>query len=155
MERTVDQISVEREVRIAARPETVWEFLVDPEKLRRWKAVEASFDERPGGRYRIELAPSRIAVGEVVEIDPPRRLVYTWGWEPIDGVANAVPPGSSTVEFVLVPDGDGTLLRLTHRNLPNSEACASHAVGWEHYLGRLTIAGAGGDPGPDPWVTGG
>lgn len=153
MERTAEQTSVEREVRIAASPETVWEFLVDPEKIRRWKAVDASFDARPGGGYRIEVLPGSIAVGEVVEIDPPHRLVYTWGWEPTGDTPNPVPPGSSTVEYVLVPDGDGTLLHLTHRDLPNAEACESHARGWDHFFERLAVAAAGGDPGPDPWAS--
>jgi uncharacterized protein YndB with AHSA1/START domain len=152
MERTAEQTSVEREVRIAASPETVWEFLVDPEKIRRWKAVDASFDARPGGGYRIEVIPGRIAVGEVLELDPPRRLVYTWGWEQTGETPNLVPPGSSTVEYVLVPDGEGTLLQLTHRDLPNAEACESHAQGWDHFFERLVVAGAGGDPGPDPWA---
>ena len=60
---------------------------------------------------------------------------------------NPVPPGSSTVEIELVPDGDGTLLRFTHRDLPSAEAAESHAHGWDHYLGRLAIAAAGRRPG--------
>jgi uncharacterized protein YndB with AHSA1/START domain len=153
MERTAEQVSVEREVRIAASPETVWEFLVDPEKIRRWKAVDATFDARPGAGYRIEVLPGRIALGEVVEADPPRRLVYTWGWEPTPDAPSLVPPGSSTVEYVLVPDGDGTVLRFQHRDLPNAEAGESHAQGWDHFFERLAIAAAGGDPGPDPWLS--
>jgi uncharacterized protein YndB with AHSA1/START domain len=153
MERTAEQTSVEREVRIAASPETVWEFLVDPEKIRRWKGVSVSFDARPDTPYRIEVVPARVAVGEVVEVDPPHRLVITWGWEPGPDGPNAVPPGSSTLEYVLIPDGDGTLLKFTHRDLPNAEACESHAIGWDHFLGRLAVAAAGGDPGPDPWAS--
>ena len=152
MEQTAEQTSVTREVRIGASPEVVWEFLVDPEKMRRWKAVDASFDPRPGGGYRIEIGPGRVAVGEVVELDPPHRLVYTWGWEAGPEGPNPVPPGSSTVEYLLLADGDGTLLQLTHRDLPNAEARESHAHGWEHFLARLAVAGPGGDPGPDPWA---
>jgi hypothetical protein len=44
----------------------------------------------------------------------------------------------------------GTLLRMTHSGLPDAEACASHEQGWTHYLGRLAVATAGGDPGRDP-----
>jgi len=40
-----------------------------------------------------------------------------------------------------------------HKDLPNAEAVASHAHGWDHYLPRLELAAAGGDPGEDPWVT--
>ena len=38
---------------------------------------------------------------------------------------------------------------MTHSGLPDPEACASHEQGWTHYLGRLAVAAAGGDPGPD------
>jgi len=60
-----------------------------------------------------------------------------------------VAPGASTVELSLEPDGDGTLLRLTHRDLPH-DMRAFHRLGWEHSLARLAIAADGGDPGPDP-----
>ncbi len=144
--------SVEREIVIASRPETVWEFLVDPRQVIRWMGQAATFDLRPGGHYRVEVIPGHVASGEFVEIDAPRRLVYTWGWEP--GHDSAVPPGSTTVVFELLPRGEGTLLRFTHRDLPNAAAAASHAHGWEHYLERLTVIASGADPGPDPWISG-
>lgn len=146
------QTSVRRELRIAASPETVWEFLVDPEKIRRWKGVSVEFDPRPDAAYRIEVLPSNIAAGTVVEVDRPNRLVITWGWEPTAGEPNVVPPGSSTLEYVLIPDGDGTILEFTHRDLPNAASCESHAQGWDHYFARLAVAATGGDPGPDPWA---
>src|SRR5947207_2616651 len=99
---------IEREVRIAAPPETVFEFFVDPEKYVRWKGRMAWLDPRPGGEYRVAINDQAVAKGAFVEIDPPRRVVFTWGWEGTD----AVPPGSSTVEVTLEPDGEGTILRL-------------------------------------------
>ena len=73
----------ERELQIDASPETVWEFLVDPEKVARWKGLPATaFDPQPGGAYRIEIVPGHVASGAFVELERPRRLVYTWGWEP-------------------------------------------------------------------------
>jgi uncharacterized protein YndB with AHSA1/START domain len=149
-----EQTVLEREIAIAASPETVWQFLVDPEKSLRWWGLSATYDVRPGGAYRIEVIPGNTARGEFVEVDPPRRLVYTWGWEKGDGVQNLVPPGSSTVEIELVPAGEGTLLRFVHRDLPGAESIASHGHGWDHYLDRLAIAAPGGDPGPDPWLAG-
>ena len=149
MESTTEQIAVTRELVIDASPETVWEFLTDPEKIKRWKGVLVSFDATPGAAYRIEVIPSHTAAGEIVELDPPRRLVYTWGWES----GGPVPPGSTTVEYELVPEGSGTRLLFTHRDLPNQEAADSHTTGWDHYLGRLAVVSAGGDPGPDPWLT--
>ena len=46
------------------------------------------------------------------------------------------------------------MLRFTHRDLPSAKVTESHSHGWEHYLGRLAIAAAGGDPGRDPWIDG-
>ena len=154
MEATTDTTVVEREVAIAASPETVWQFLVDEEKAIRWMGETASFDARPGGVYRVGVIPGHTARGEFVELDPPRRLVFTWGWEPGPEGANPVGPGSSTIEIDLVPDGDGTTLRFVHRDLPSAEAVQSHTHGWDHYLERLGIAAAGGDAGRDPWLDG-
>ncbi len=145
--------ALQREIAIDAAPETVWEFLVDPEKATRWMGLNASFDARPGGLYQVEVIPGNTARGEFLELDPPRRLVYTWGWEP-GGMNKSVPPGTSTIEIELVPKGEGTLLRFTHRDLPAEEAVQSHAHGWDHYLERLRSAAQGGDPGVDPWITG-
>ncbi len=148
------ETTVERTIAIDASPETVWQFLVDPETTTAWWGLRASFDPRPGGAYRIEVIPGHTASGEFVELDEPRRLVYTWGWEAGEGGANPVPPGSSTIEIELVPDGAGTVLHFAHRDLPSSDAADSHAKGWDHYLERLAIAARGGDPGPDPWLSG-
>jgi uncharacterized protein YndB with AHSA1/START domain len=146
---TTDTTVYERTLTIDASPETVWEFLVDPDKLMRWKGINADLDPRPGGVYRCEVIPGHTARGEFVELDAPHRLVFTWGWDGQEGV----PPGSSTIEIELATDGEGTSLRFVHKDLPSAEAVASHAHGWDHYLPRLEIAAAGGDPGEDPWVT--
>jgi uncharacterized protein YndB with AHSA1/START domain len=149
MDAATETTVYERTLSIAATPETVWEFLVDPEKLCRWKGMNAELDPQPGGIYRCEVIPGHTAIGEFVSLDRPHRLVFTWGWDGQEGV----PPGSSTIEVELTPAGDGTSLRFVHKDLPNAEAVASHAQGWDHYLPRLEVAAAGGDPGADPWAT--
>jgi uncharacterized protein YndB with AHSA1/START domain len=146
----VESTIIRREIAIAARPETVWQLLVDPREMVRWMGRSARVDLRPGGEYRVEVIPGHTASGSFVEIDPYRRLVYTWGW---DG-KESVPPGTTTVIFELEPRGGGTLLRFTHRDLPNAEAAATHAHGWQHYLPRLAALGSGSDPGRDPWLDG-
>lgn len=146
---TVDEANIiKREIRIAARPETVFAFFTDPAKMVRWKGKQAVLDPRAGGIYRVDINGRDIARGEFVEIVPYRRVVFTWGWER-DG--HPIPPGSSTVEVTLVPDGDGTILTLIHRDLP-AEAREAHTHGWMHYLARLADAASGRDPGPDPWA---
>ena len=149
MDAATDTTVYERTLAIDASPETVWEFLVDPEKLMRWKGINADLETQPGGIFRCEVIPGHIARGEYVEIDKPNKLVFTWGW---DG-SEDVPPGSSTIVIELASDGDGTSLRFVHQDLPNAEAIASHAHGWDHYLPRLETAAGGGNPGKDPWVT--
>ena len=149
MASTAEGSVVVREVVIAAAPETVWQFLVDPAKAVRWMGVAASLEPRPGGRYRVEVLPGEVVLGEFVEVDPPHRLVHTWGW---DGGAGSVPPGSTTVAFDLLPQEHGTLVRVTHGGLPQSAGANRHARGWDHYLPRLAIAATGGDAGADPWI---
>ena len=136
----------ELELRIEASPETVFEFFIDPEKMTRWKGSSAELDPRPGGLYRVGgIGGGAVAVGEYVELEPPHRVVFTWGWEGDE----EVPPGSSTVEITLTPDGDATLLRLVHRDLPAGQG-AKHVEGWQHFVPRLALAAAGKDPGVDP-----
>lgn len=144
-----DPASVEREIRINAPAEVVFGYLVDPSKLVRWLGRVVELEPRPGGLFRVDVNGRDVVRGTVVEIVPDRRLVVTWGWE---GGGDRIPPGSSTVVITLEPDGDGTIVRLSHRNLRGRDR-EVHAYGWQHYLGRLAMAAAGGDPGPDPLAT--
>ena len=96
-----------------ARPETVSEFLTDPALLLRWKGTEAGLDPRPGG-VTASSSPAqhrarRVRRGRAAL---PRRL--SCGFEEPD---ETVPPGASTAEVTLTPDGNSTILRLVHRDL--------------------------------------
>jgi uncharacterized protein YndB with AHSA1/START domain len=152
VEGAIELVEVEREIEIAASPETVWRFLSDPQLAQRWWGTRVDLDLVPGGGYRVEVVPGRVVSGAFVEIDPPRRLVYTFGWEAGSGVPGSFPPGSTRVEIDLQPEGGGTRLRLVHRELPGTESAAAHGDGWSHYLGRLALAASGRGPGPDPWA---
>jgi uncharacterized protein YndB with AHSA1/START domain len=146
---TVDrQEAIEEEVRIAARPETIFSFFTDPAKMVQWKGIRAELDPRPGGIYRVDINGRDIARGTFVEVVPHTRIVFTWGWE---AEGSPVPPGTSTVEVTLQPDGDWTILRLRHSGLP-FETREPHAEGWSHYVPRLAEAASGRDPGHDPWA---
>jgi uncharacterized protein YndB with AHSA1/START domain len=158
---------VEHEVRVNARPETVFPYFTDPAKMVEWMGAEAMLDPRPGGICRIVfqvpdpmielvgaygergLGPDGLnaVLGQFEEVDPYRRVVFTWGYE---RELFAMPPQSTAVEVSLTPEGNDTILHLTHRRLPDA-AVAFHRAGWEHYLPRLAVAAADGDPGPDAW----
>jgi len=135
-----------REVMIDATPETIWPFLTEADKHVQWAGTAAELDAAPGGTYRVVLGGGQHpSAGEYIEVVPLEKVVFTFGWE---GDGHPIPPGSTTVEISLHPEGDKTLVRLVHRGLPD-DAVAEHAGGWAHYLERLAIRAAGGDPGPE------
>jgi uncharacterized protein YndB with AHSA1/START domain len=138
--------SIKKEIFIECRPETLFSFFTDPVKLVRWMGRHVLLEPSIGGKYRIDVNGSDIAMGEYKEMIPNEKIVMTWGWEK----SKAVPPGSSTVEFKLIPKDNGTLLVLTHYDLPATEI-ASHEQGWMHYMPRLQSIAKGQDPGVDPW----
>ena len=138
-----------QQVVVDAPAEVVYELLVDPEGFVTWMAEEAVLDARAGGAIRWTHANGDTCSGTYVELVPPRRVVFTYGWERAEV---GIPPGSTTVEIDLEPRPDGTtVLTLVHRGLDDLAADA-HAGGWAHYLDRLRRAAAGDPPGPDPFA---
>lgn len=135
--------------RIAAPAATVYGFLTSAEKWVLWQGVATSLDPRVGGLFTIDMPNGTRSRGEFVEMEPNRRVVFTWGWIDHPGV----PPGSTTVEILLEEDQGGTLLTLTHSGLPPEEALL-HQEGWDHYLPRLARAAEGSDPGMDHGLQG-
>ncbi len=140
-----DPTTVDQEIRIEARPEDLFPYFTDPSKMTHWMGIDCKLDATPGGSLRIDVNGTNVAGGHFVVVEPPTRLVFTWGWEGAD----EMPPGSTSVDVRLTPDGDATIVRLTHRDLPTPEQVESHAAGWGHFLARLAVAATGGDPGPD------
>ena len=133
------------EILIDASPAAIFPYLVDPAQHVRWMGTSATLDPRPGGEYRVLAGGSHPAVGTFLEVVPDERVVFTFGW---DEPNHPIPAGSTEIEISLVPDGDKTLVRLTHRGLPE-DAVGDHTGGWNHYLSRLAVASTGGDAGPD------
>ena len=138
--------TVRMQIRIEASPDVVFPFLTDPVLYARWQGVRAELDPRPGGVYRVWMDAGAAASGTFVEVQPPRLVVFTWGWE---GDAE-VPPGSTTVRVELEADGGDTIVTLHHSGLPTDHAAAMHEEGWQLFGGRLAVVAAGGDPGPMP-----
>jgi uncharacterized protein YndB with AHSA1/START domain len=131
------------ETRVAARPEAVFDYLVEPDKIIRWMGVATDLDPRPGGRFWLDVTGTDIASGTYLEVDPPKRIVFTWGWEG----SVEVPPGSTTVTVTLTADGDETVVEVRHAGLPGG-AADGHEDGWTYFLSRLAAVSEGGDPGP-------
>jgi uncharacterized protein YndB with AHSA1/START domain len=150
---------VVRTIDVSAAPETVFEFFVDADKLKRWLVVDATVDPRPGGvciqQHRgDDRAGGPFPMhGTYLEVDPPHRVVFTWGFtHPEIGV----PPGSTIVEvtFEAIDDepGPATRVTLVHRNLPPA-AAGDHAAGWAQLLdvlARVLAQDAAPGPAGDP-----
>ena len=134
------------QVQVAAPPEQVFPYLTRSGLMPGWMGDHAVLEPRPGGQFTVDIngVPVR---GRYLLVDPPRRLVLTWGHAGSD----VVPPGSTTVEITLTPTEEGTLLNLEHRDLP-AEQAPQHAIGWPHFLNRLAQAATGRNPGPDPYA---
>ena len=122
--------------------EEVFEAWTDPDALVTWfggalgKTLSAAVDLRVGGAYRLTMQSGpRVAAVEGVyrEVEPPDRLVYTWGWDRMeidDGRQSLV-----TVEF-LDRDG-GTEVVLTHEGIETKEGFAFYLGGWTASLEAL------------------
>ena len=138
--------SIERELRIDATPEVVYEVISSPEHLREWWPDGAELDPVPGATGAITFgdptAPdARIVPLSVLEADPPRRFAFRWAYD--EGPATET--NSFLVTFDLVPSGDGTLLRFKETGFRErgweaavlEEAYLDHVRGWDHFLPRL------------------
>ena len=137
---TVLQPSLTLKRRLKAPPAKVFAAWTDPEKMKRWmgpgeiKAMRAESDTRVGGRYRIVMqAPNgeEYDVGGVYrEVVAGEKLVFTWAWK-------SAPERESLVTLLLKPDGDGTLLTLTHEQFSDEATRNGHEQGWNSSLDKL------------------
>lgn len=133
----ISQDTLTTTIRIAAPPAVVFPYFIDPTLLAEWIGDAAGSMPVPGGVFALAIDNAASIRGEFVTVDPPERVVFTWG---IPG-SDVLPPGSTTVEVVLTPDGPDTVVELTHRDLPHSEL-PSHQAGWTALLdGLARVAG--------------
>ena len=140
-------MTAEKSVLVPLDAEATFALLTEPERLRRWQAVTARVELRAGGEYRWTIVPGHTASGTIKEVEPGKRVVFTWGWEGTEDL----PPGASTVTITLEPTEGGTNVRLVHSGLTPEQA-AGHLEGWAHYAQRLAKAAADGDAGADEWA---
>ena len=76
-----ETITVEQTVRIAASPETVYRFWTEPQRLAQWWGTDAEVEAEPGGLFRVVMESGPVMRGAFAELDPPHRIVFTFGWE--------------------------------------------------------------------------
>jgi uncharacterized protein YndB with AHSA1/START domain len=133
-----EQGAIEREIFIAAPPETVFNFLTDAQLMAQWLGSLQHLDPQPGGIFQVEVSPGNIARGEYTEVVPFRRVAFTWGWNSLRPDLAALRPGKSLVEIELEPKNGGTRLRLRHSHLP-AGLRPIHDERWSAYLDRLAI----------------
>jgi len=123
---------------LPAPPEEVFDAWTAPARMASWMSptggAEAQSDPRVGGSFRVVMMGEGLRIehtGTYLELDPPRRLVFTW-------VSPYTGPEPSMVTVELHPHDDGTRLVLTHERLP-AEVVDSHRGGWGSMLERLTL----------------
>lgn len=134
-------ITIERTVRIAASPETVWTFWTEPQRLVEWWGTDAELEAEPGGLFRVTMEHGPVMRGAFTELDPPHRLVFTFGWEN-NAPGEPLAPGTTRVEVTMTPDNGETVLVLRHFDMPTTQA-PEHEKGWTYFLGdRLAAAAA-------------
>lgn len=120
---------LDRSLVIKARRDTVFRFFTDPLRWAAWWGDGSTIEPRPQGLMRIRYPDGTEAVGEVVEVTPPERLVFTYGY----AKGTPVPPGGSLVTITLEEHRDGTELRLTHA-FAEPAVRDQHLQGWRYQL---------------------
>lgn len=120
---------LDRTIVIGAPPASVFRFFTDPARWAAWWGAGSTIDARPGGRVFIRYPGGNEASGEVVDIAPPSRIVFTYGYNS----GTPIGPGESRVTIELDKVPRGTRLRLTHA-LADAAVRDEHVQGWRYQL---------------------
>ena len=122
---------------IRTTPEKLWQALIDPEFTRRyWCDTHQESDWKEGASWRIMIPDGRVAdSGEVLEIEPPRKLVLSWRNEFRPEVRAE---GYSRLTYQLEPVGESVKLTVVHEmDRPDSKLIEGVSSGWPHILASL------------------
>jgi uncharacterized protein YndB with AHSA1/START domain len=122
--------SIERSIVIRARISTVWRFFSDSEAFARWWGEGSTIAAQVGGAVKIRYPGGSAVSGEVLAIEPPHAIVFTYGY---DDPGKPLRPGESTVHVKLSEHPLGTLVELRHE-LPSRELANMHVPGWRYQL---------------------
>jgi uncharacterized protein YndB with AHSA1/START domain len=125
--------SLERTVVIRADPASVFRYFEDSSRWANWWGAGSTIDPKPGGNVYIRYPNGIEAAGEVLEISPPRKIVFTFGYKS----GNPIPVGSSRVTIQVGPGPDGTKLQLLHEFAAGT-ARDQHVQGWRFQLSMFS-----------------
>jgi uncharacterized protein YndB with AHSA1/START domain len=120
---------LERTIEIGAPPAKVFKYFTDSARWAAWWGAGSTIDARPGGRVFIKYPGDTEASGEVVEVTPPSRIVFTYGF----ASGKPIGPGESRVTIDLEKIASGTRLHLTHA-LGDAAVRDEHVQGWRYQL---------------------
>jgi len=132
-------IEIRRTIR--APRQRVYDAWTKEEELKTWHAPGpltvslAEMDVRPGGKYRIHMrepngTEHRVS-GVYREVDPPRKVVYSWGWD------GDHPVKDSTVTIEFLERGNATEVVLTHSGISHDKERTGHTDGWTSILDKF------------------
>src|ERR1044072_4097206 len=132
---TKEKITLRMERIIAATPATLFALWTEPEKLVKWGGPEGyttpthAMDVRAGGRWRTTMrnpdGKDHIVSGIYRAIEPPMRLVFTWGWDDDAGLRGHEPEVTVTCE----PVTGGTRMVLTQQGFADADSRGRHEHG--------------------------
>jgi uncharacterized protein YndB with AHSA1/START domain len=120
---------LDRTVTIRAPRETVFQFLTDTPRWAAWWGAGSRIDATPGGRVHIVYPGGTEVSGEVIAVDPPKQIVFSYGF--VKGTP--IPPGASKVTIRLETDRAGTQVHLTHE-FADEAVRNEHVQGWRYQL---------------------
>jgi uncharacterized protein YndB with AHSA1/START domain len=141
---------------IRTTPEKLWQALTEPEFTRKfWVATVQECEWKPGASWKLVVPDGRVAdAGEVVEIDPPRKLVLTWQNHLFPEITAE---GYSRMTYELEPMGSSVKLTVTHTmDKKNSKLVKAVSTGWPNILSSLKSLLETGESleGSDRWPEG-
>jgi uncharacterized protein YndB with AHSA1/START domain len=137
---------IERDVLIDAPVERVWALITQAEHLGKWFGdAGAEIDLREGGELELRWEEHGTSRGRIERVDEPTAFAFRWAPFKDPGGVESVDGNSTLVEFTLVPDGDGTRLRVVETGFaslgtsPDQQAknFESNSEGWSFELGEL------------------
>ena len=138
---TQDRPSLNITRHYAVHPEKVWRAWTEPQALSRWfgpadtqAVTRAELDVRVGGAWRIAFRTTdgqeHGVSGVYQQVEPPRRLSFTWAWQ-------STPERVSLVTIELEPVDGGCELRFRHDRFFDQQARDNHQRGWTGTFAKL------------------